>query len=105
MLKWANAGIDSFKAVAVCDLDPDRFYKPAHFFYGGNQPPLQSERPDVTYYQDYDEMLEKADLDVVLVETPATCHAEFCAKALKRGIHVYSDIPSVVTREEADILW
>ena len=105
MLKWANAGIDSFEAVAVCDLNPDLFYKPVHFFYGGNQPPLKDELPDVTFYQDYDEMLEKADLDVMLVETPATCHAEFCAKALKRGIHVYSDIPSVATLEEADMLW
>ena len=23
MLKWANDGIDSFEAVATCDLDPD----------------------------------------------------------------------------------
>lgn len=100
MLKWANDGIESFKAVAACDTKPDLFYKPAR-----NQPSLKSELPDVEYYPDYDEMLEKAHLDVVLVETPATCHAEFCDKALKRGIHVYSDIPSVATLEEADMLW
>ena len=27
MLKWANAGIDSFEAAATCDQNPDRFYK------------------------------------------------------------------------------
>ena len=105
MLKWANAGIDSFEAVATCDRNPDRFYKPVHFFYGGDKGPLKDELPGVVYYQDYDEMLEKADLDIVLVETPATCHAEFCAKALKRGIHVYSDIPSIASLAEADMLW
>ena len=104
MLKWANDGIDSFEAVAACDLDPDRFYKPCHLA-GKNQGPLKDELPKVVFYQDYDEMLEKAGLDIVLVETPATCHAEFCAKALKRGIHVYSDIPSVASLAEADMLW
>ena len=105
MLKWANAGIDSFEAVAACDLNPDLFYKNVHFFYGGDMGPLKDELPNVTFYQDYGEMLEKANLDIVLVETPATCHAEFCAKALKRGIHVYSDIPSVASLAEADMLW
>ena len=78
MLKWANDGIDSFEAVAACDLDPDRFYKPCHLA-GKNQGPLKDELPNVAFYQDYDEMLEKAGLDIVLVETPATSHAEFCA--------------------------
>ena len=104
MLKWANGGIDSFEAVAACDRNPDLFYKPASFS-SGDRGILKDELPDTVFYQDYDEMLEKADLDIVLVETPATCHAEFCAKALKRGIHVYSDIPSVASLEEADLLW
>jgi predicted dehydrogenase len=105
MLKWASTGVDSFEAVATCDQNPDRFYNSVHFFYGGDKGPLKDELPDITFYQDYDEMLEKADLDIVIVDTPATCHAEFCAKALKKGIHVYSDIPSIATLEEADMLW
>ena len=80
MLKWANDGIGSFEAVAACDLNPDRFYKTPVFAGGGNQNPLKDELPNVVFYQDYDEMLEKAGLDIVLVETPATCHAEFCAR-------------------------
>ncbi|MBR4663777.1 MAG: hypothetical protein IKO93_07885, partial [Lentisphaeria bacterium] len=46
MLKWANDGIDSFEAVAACDLDPDRFYKPCHLA-GKNQSPLKDELPNV----------------------------------------------------------
>lgn len=104
MIQWVSDGIDHVKAVAVCDSDPDKFYKP---FFNGNDtvPPLQETLPGVTYYQDYDEMLEKADLDIVMVETPATCHTEFCVKALARNIHVYSDIPSVASLPEADALW
>ena len=100
MVKSADSGIESFKAVAACDLNPDLFYTSQR-----SQKPLSEELPDAVFYQDYDEMLEKANLDIVLVETPAMCHAEFCAKALKRGIHVYSDIPSVADFEEADMLW
>ena len=49
--------------------------------------------PDATFYESYDEMLEKANLDAVIVETGADIHAEFCAKALEKNINVLTDIP------------
>ena len=52
MIQWVSDGIDHVKAVAVCDSDPDKFYKP--FFNGRDTvPPLQEALPGVTYYQDY----------------------------------------------------
>ena len=51
------------------------------------------------------EMLEKANLDVVIVETGADIHAEFCAKALAKNINVMTDIPVVANMEEADMLY
>lgn len=97
--------VDCIDAVAVCDLNPDLFYKPVHFYYGGDMPPLKEELPALHFYTDYEEMLDTEKPDVVMVETPAQCHAQFCALALKRGIHVYSDIPTVGTLEDADMLW
>ncbi len=35
---------------------------------------------DAQFYEDYDEMLEKANLDIVIVETGADIHAAFCVK-------------------------
>lgn len=104
MMEWVSNGIDNIKAVAACDNDPDKFYKP---FDEGNRiaPSFQELFPGVQYFRDYDEMLEKADLDIVMVETPANCHTEFCVKALARNIHVYSDIPSVASLPEAEALW
>ena len=104
MIQWVQDTIDDVKITAVCDNDPDKFYAP---FDNGNgmTPPLQQLFPDVRYYTDYDEMLAKEELDIVIVETPATCHTEFCVKALARNIHVYSDIPSVASLAEADALW
>lgn len=61
--------------------------------------------PEVNAYEDYAQMLDESDLDAVMIETPADNHAVFCAQALKRGINVFSDIPSVDSLEEAEMLW
>ena len=50
-------------------------------------------------------MLEEANLDVVIVETGADIHAEFCCKALEKNINVMTDIPVVANLQEADRLW
>jgi len=50
-------------------------------------------------------MLEKAGLDLVIVETGADIHAEFCAKALEKDVNVLSDIPLVANLKEAELLW
>ena len=93
--------IDGIVGVAACDRKRSLWFDSP----GRGEPSLAETLPGVTFYEDYDEMLEKADLDVVMVETPADCHADFCAKALKKGVHVFSDIPSVRTLEEAAMLW
>ena len=50
-------------------------------------------------------MLDKAGLDVVIVETGADIHAEFCKKALLKNINVLCDIPVVANLKEAELLW
>lgn len=96
--------IPAFKGVAACDINKELWFEET-FHNGNKSPSLASQMPDVTFYEDYDEMLEKAKPDIVMVETPAHCHAAFCIKALARGIHVYSDIPSVATLQEGKELW
>lgn len=61
--------------------------------------------PEADAYENYAEMLDKADLDAILIETPADNHALFCAQALECDIDVLSDIPSVDSLEEAEMLW
>lgn len=61
--------------------------------------------PNAKFYENYDEMLEKADLDIVLVETGADIHAAFCIKALEKNINVLTDIPVVANLQEAEDLW
>lgn len=96
--------IPGFKGVAGCDVKKELWFEPTSY-NGNHSPALAGQMPDVTFYDDYDEMLEKAKPQIVLVETPARCHTEFCIKALAKGIHVFSDIPSVGTLAEGRDLW
>lgn len=91
---------DGVDAVCACDIKKELFFEPQR-----NNPPLAETMKQVKFYDDFEKMLADEKFDVLLVETPALCHAEFCAKALARNIHVYSDIPSVATLAEADMLW
>ena len=52
--------IPAFKGVAACDIQKELWFEEA-FHNGNKSPSLASQMPDVTFYEDYDEMLEKAE--------------------------------------------
>lgn len=54
------------------------------------------------YYTNYDEMLEKADIDAVVITTPHATHAQLVIKAAKAGKHVLVQKPLATTIEDAD---
>lgn len=101
MFKLAADGFDFVVPAAACDILPHNWYEHQWLMPDA----LSKIFPDTEFYESYDEMLEKANLDVVIVETGADIHAEFCAKALKKGINVLSDIPVVANLKEAEMLW
>ena len=101
MFKLAADGFDFVVPAAACDILPHNWYEKQWLM-----PDAMSVLfPDTEFYENYDEMLDKANLDVVIVETGADIHAEFCAKALKKNINVLSDIPVVASLKEAEMLW
>ncbi len=51
-------------------------------------------------YLDYEEMLEKAGLDAVLIGTPMQFHVQQSIAALNRDIHVLSEVPAGVSVAE-----
>jgi len=93
MLKLAVEGFESIVPVAICDNDPGALQKAEEAY------------PDTKRFEDFDAMLESADMDALLVETPAHLHAEFCSKALLKNVHVMGDVPCVDSLEEAVQLW
>ena len=93
MFKRAVEDLEGIVPAAVCDSDPERLAQ------------AKEPYPDAALFTDFDKMLDAGAIDALLVETPATCHAEFCGRGLAKGIHVMSDIPPIATIEEARMLW
>ncbi|MBE6929708.1 MAG: Gfo/Idh/MocA family oxidoreductase [Ruminococcaceae bacterium] len=102
MLNLSAKGFgDIVEPAAACDIRPHNWYEKQWL----SDAPMAEMFPNAQFFEDYDTMLEKADLDVVIVETGADIHAEFCCKALARNINVLSDIPVVASLSEAEELW
>lgn len=92
---------DCVEIAAGCDIRTHNWYEKQW-----RAPMAMAELfPEASFYENYDEMLDKAGLDLVLVETGADIHAEFCAKALAKDINVLSDIPLVANLGEAEMIW
>ena len=96
-----SSAIDTAEIVAVCDIRPHNWYEKQWL----SERALSEMFPDTAFYEDYDKMLDDANLDAVIVETGADIHAEFCIKALDKNINVLSDIPNVANLKEAENLW
>lgn len=100
MFKLAEK-FDFVECAAACDILPRNWYEKRWL----EDAPFSEIFPNTAFYESYDEMLEKADLDAVIVETGADVHADFCIKALQKNINVLTDIPVVANLDEADKLW
>ncbi len=57
--------------------------------------------PAVERYTDYEQMLDQAQLDAVVIGTPQHLHARQAIQALRRNLHVMSEVPAAVGLEEA----
>ena len=101
MFRLSCDSFDFLEPAAACDLKPENWYEQQWL----SDAPMAQYYPNAVFYDDYRKMLDEADLDVVLVETGADIHAEFCRLALEKNIHVLSDIPTVASLEEAEMLW
>ena len=55
-------------------------------------------------YTDYEEMLAQSELDAVIVGTPMHLHVPQSILALRKGLHVYSEVPAGVSIEECQDL-
>ena len=75
------ASHEGAEVVALCDRDEERVRHFADRYAVGET------------YTDYDEMLERAELDLVDIATPTFLHAPMAHRALERGIHVHCEKP------------
>jgi predicted dehydrogenase len=84
---------DKCQIVAVCDVYQRRVTK-AKEFYAAKYKPVDG-------YLDYREVLNRADVDAVIVATPDHWHAPIALAAMDQGKDVYLEKPMCHTIEEA----
>lgn len=77
---------------AVCDVDAERLAACAAAMGADEQ------------YTDYAEMLDRSELDAVVIGTPMPLHAPQAMAALERGLHVLSEVPAAVSVPECQAL-
>lgn len=78
--------------LAVCDINADALHQAAENLGAKEE------------YTDYSEMLEKSDLDAVIVGTPMQFHVPMAIEALRKNLHVLSEVTAGVNTEECRAL-
>lgn len=101
IFKLAAENFDFVEAVAACDIKAANWFEKQWL----QEKSMAEILPKTKFYENYDQMLEESSLDVVIVETGADIHADFCRKGLEYNVNVLSDIPIVANLNEADFLW
>jgi predicted dehydrogenase len=58
----------------------------------------------VATYTDFDAMLDKVELDAVLIATPSSSHAHMVRASLERDLHVFCEKPFTLNAQDAEAL-
>ena len=86
--------------VAICDIDKKKFEVEKEKINIG-----ESEKTDlagIAKYLSYEELVRKADFDMLDICLPCHLHAEYAVRAMKDGYHVLCEKPMARTVAQAD---
>lgn len=89
MIKYCK-GADNAEVVAICDKVPEVLEAQRKNAEGLN----------IAFYDNFDAFIQH-DMDAVVLANYANEHAPFAIKALKRGLHVFSEVLPCQTMKEA----
>src|SRR6266853_1757886 len=84
--------VPGIKVVAICDLNPENLKA------GIDRAAAAGHSPDP--YTEYRKLLERKDIDAVVIATPVDFHKEMAIAALEVGKNVYCEKPMAVTPED-----
>jgi predicted dehydrogenase len=91
--------VANVEVIAICDVDQNHLNEVSELVA---QRQKSGKKPKL--YTDYRKMLDKNNLDIVLIGTPDHWHALQCISALKAGAHVYVQKPTSVDVMEGEAM-
>lgn len=83
---------DDLKIVALCDVIPQR----------ANALIEKFNLSGVSVYEDYNDLTNRADIDIVYICTPNPLHFEMACAALENNKHIFVEKPLACTKKECD---
>lgn len=83
--------------VAACDVDQQKL---AHFIKLANQVNANKSKNEVVDYSDYRELLQRKDIDAIVVASPDHWHALHTIDSAKMGKDIYCEKPLSLTIDE-----
>ncbi|NRA37506.1 MAG: Gfo/Idh/MocA family oxidoreductase [Planctomycetes bacterium] len=86
------AGLNDVRLLAISDMSEQRLQQTA-----------EELNVEETYSDGY-ELIEKSDIDAVIIALPNHLHADFSIRAMKKGLHVLVEKPIASTIEEAEAM-
>lgn len=84
--------LDDVESVVACDTDEERLAKMRKSFHG-----IETSR-------DHSEIIERSDIDIVVIATPVSTHHAIAKSALLAGKHVFIEKPMTASVTEAEEL-
>jgi len=91
-------GMEGVQVLAVCDIDDKALYRSKRWVEEAGQPSPHLYGDSKTAYQ---QLCEKESLDCIICCTPWEYHAQVCVAAMKNGKNAVSEVPIVITADEA----
>jgi myo-inositol 2-dehydrogenase/D-chiro-inositol 1-dehydrogenase len=84
--------VPGLKVVAICDIDPAALKKAVDASTAAGHSPEP--------YADFHRLLDRKDIDAVVIATPVDLHKDMAIAALEVGKHVYCEKPMGLTPEQ-----
>ena len=91
-------GIEGVEVLALCDVDDKALYRAKRWVEAAGQPSPRLYGDSKTAFK---ALCEKETLDCIICCTPWEYHAQVCVAAMKNGKHAVSEVPIIITLEEA----
>lgn len=84
--------MEDVELVAICDIRPEMMDRFDGQFANSTNSPRK--------YTDFDEMMAKETFDILDITLPTYLHADFAVKTLEKGIHVVTEKPISLHKED-----